>query len=264
MTTLFGIHRHEIKSIVKNFFTQARAETVAEKIEMASPELIFKIVVISLIALTFLIRLNFSPDVLLSVGLVLLLAYFLLTRGHIVEMEERKENNEKIIDLHKKLNTISGSMITSNYNSVLYKSPGLVKIFTTMLPFAIFNVINFKEALVAANQLVRVHESAKLGHRVPNQTIDIVEALQREVMNNMQSIINSLPTTVMPGYRFQVDLNILQKILQKIVDDTKLMYRYDYEKNGPDIYNPPPSVRSGPWRNPIGDKDYNTNWNFYY
>ena len=68
----------------------------------------------------------------------------------------------------------------------------------------------------------------------------------------------------MPDYRFQVDLNILQKILQKIVDNIKLIYKYHYEKNGPDIYNPPPSVRSGPWKNPLEDKDYNKYWSFYY
>ena len=143
-------------------------------------------------------------------------------------------------------------------------NPALVKVFISMCPFARFDTRNFKEALIAANQLIRVYESAKLGQKLPNQTIDIAEELQRNVLNHMQSIIHSFPSTVIADYRFQVDLNILQKILQKIIDDIKLIYQEEFDKNGPNIYNPPPSVRSGPWENPLQTKEYNKYWNFYY
>ena len=76
----------------------------------------------------------------------------------------------------------------------------------------------------------------------------------------MQSILHSIPST---DNNFEIYLNTLQKILQKIVDDVKLIYEKEYEKNGPNIYNPPPSIRSGPWSNPIDSKEYNPFWNFY-
>jgi hypothetical protein len=148
----------------------------------------------------------------------------------------------------------------SKHTSLLYKNPDLVYIFIKMCYISRFNNRNFKLALVATNQIITIYESVKIGNLLPNQTIDIVEELQKEILNNMQSILHSIPST---NNNFEIYLNTLQKILQKIVDDVKLIYEKEYEKNGPNIYNPPPSIRSGPWSNPIDSKEYNPSWNFY-
>ena len=184
--------------------------------------------------------------------------------GNVDEIDKYEKNEEHLKKLNKKMNKKSNGIFCKNYNSVLYMNPALVKVFISLCPFARFNYKNFKNSLISANQLIRVYESAKLGQQLPNQTIDIAEELQRNTLNSMQSIINSLPSTVIADYRFQVNLDILQKILQKIINDIKIIYDVHYEENGPSTHNPPPSVRSGPWGNPLEAKGYNKNWNFYY
>ena len=239
-------------------------ENLIEKINNASPELLFRIVIIGIILSTLLIRAGLTTNVLLSFIIVGLISFGLLTQGIMKEKEHEKKCDEKLEKLNKQMNKKYNKIFSQVNHSVLYMNPALVKVFISMCPFARFDTRNFKEALVAANQLIRVYESAKLGQKLPNQTIDIAEALQRSVLNHMQSIIHSFPSTVIADYRFQVDINILQKILQKIIDNIHLIYQEDYEKNGPNIYNPPPSIRSGPWSNPLYTKEYNKNWNFYY
>jgi hypothetical protein len=225
-----------------------------------SSELIFKNIII-IVIIILLLKSNLQINVLFYLFIGGLILFMFLKQEKI-----KKEKNyyEKLQKLNKIMNKKNKQIFSQINNSVLYKNPLLVKVFIRMYPFSRFNIKNFKEALISTNQLIRVYESAKLGQKLPNQTIDIVEELQRNILNNMQSIIHSFPSTVIADYRFQVDLNILQKILQKIIDDIHLIYQEDYEKNGPNIYNPPPSIRSGPWSNPLYTKEYNNNWNFYY
>ena len=59
-------------------------------------------------------------------------------------------------------------------------------------------------------------------------------------------------------------LNRPEKSWIPTIDDIYFIYQEDYEKNWPNIYNPPPSIRSGPWGNPLYTKEYNKNLNFYY
>ena len=229
-----------------------------------SPELLFRVLVVGVIIANILVRANLPTNVLLSLMIAGLVSFYFIGQGKITEHKEEKKCDEKLNMLNKKMNKKYNQIFSKLQHSVLYMNPALVKVFISMCPFSRFDTKNFKEALVAANQLIRVYESAKLGQKLPNQTIDIAEALQRNVLNHMQSIIHSFPSTVIADYRFQVDLNILQKILQKIIDDIKLIYQAEFDENGPNIYNPPPSVRSGPWDNPLQEKEYNEHWNFYY
>ena len=150
------------------------------------------------------------------------------------------------------------------HKSFLYKNPALLTIFSKFLPYCKFDTKNYKEALVAGNQLVLLYESAKKGHRFPNQSIDLAEQLQRDIMNSCQALVLSFPTTVVADYRYEANLDVLQKVLQNIVDNIKLIYEDKYVQDGPDIYSPPPDINSGPWKNPLNDKEYNKYWNFYY
>jgi len=239
-------------------------ENLVELLNNTSADLLLKVIVIGIIITTILVRSNLAINTYYSVIFAVGISYFLLKRGRMEQIGTEITDNENLDKLSRKMNTKFNLMFSKTYDSVLYMNPALVKVFIKMCPFARFDTRNFKEALVSANQLIRIYKSAKLGQEIPNQTIDIAEALQRNVLNHMQSIIHSFPSTVIADYRFQVDLDILQKILQKIIDDIKLIYNYDYEKNGPNIYNPPPSTRSGPWDNPLNSKEYNKYWNFYY
>ena len=239
-------------------------ENLIELLNNASTDLLLKVIVIGIITTTVLTRTNFQINTFYSILFAMGISYFFLKKGRMKQNGIDTTNSKNINNLTGKMNKKYNLMFSMVHDSILYMNPALVKVFISMCPFARFDTRNFKEALISANQLVRVYESAKLGQELPNQTIDIAEALQRNVLNHMQSIIHSFPSTVIADYRFQVDLDILQKILQKIINDIKVIYNYEYEKDGPNIYNPPPSVRAGPWENPLKSKGYNKYWNFYY
>jgi Ca2+/Na+ antiporter len=229
-------------------------EKLINEIEISTPNLLFQSIVIVVIITTLLNRF-ILPYQILFILLSFFISYLWVTyKNKNNRIDEYK--NDIYLD---KLNNIMNKGY-SKHTSVLYKNPDLVYIFIKMCYISRFNNRNFKSALVATNQIITIYESVKIGNLLPNQTIDIVEELQKEILNNMQSILHSIPST---NNNFEIYLNTLQKILQKIVDDVKLIYEKEYEKNGPNIYNPPPSIRSGPWSNPIDSKEYNPSWNFY-
>jgi len=140
----------------------------------------------------------------------------------------------------------------------------LVNAFTNLYPYSTLNLKNYNDAIQSTNQLVILQDMAHKGHQIPNQVIDIAEQLQRDIMNDIQSLIHSFHSTVIDNHKFEVHRNILQKILQEIVDDIKNIYKRRYNRIGPSIYNPPPSNREGPWKNPLDEENYSPNWNFYY
>ena len=244
-------------------------ENLIQKIINSTPNLLFQCIIIIIVITTIFTRLNIQINIFFFILIAFIFSYYWLTLQSINNIYNKNENIYDLENLNSRMNKnygldISDDIINIKHNSVLYMNPILVKIFIKMCPFARFSTNNFKLALLSANQLVRVYESAKLGQKIPNQTIDIAEQLQREVLNNIQAISNSFPTTIMADYRFEANLNVLQKILQNIINDIKLIYDFEYEKNGPNIYNPPPSIRAGPWSNPLESKDYNQSWNFFY
>ncbi len=136
--------------------------------------------------------------------------------------------------------------------------------FSCLYVFGKFDKKNFKDALISANQLQKIYESSKIGLVLPDQIIDISEELQRNTLNYIHSMIHSLPSTTVGDFRWQVNLNILQKVLQKIIDDIKEKSRDQYEKTGATIYNPPPDYRSGAWPNPTQSPEYSVHWDQYY
>ena len=172
-------------------------------------------------------------------------------------------NNQKNILLNEKLN--NNNTIFNNWEtSHLYKNPSIIIIFKKLLPFYKFNEKNYSDALKSCNHLIKIHDSAKIGHKYPNQTIDMAEELQRNIMNNIQSLIHSFPSSIIGNGRFEIYCDILHKITQKVVNDIREIYFQYYNKNKININTPPPSIYSGPSLNPIYSKGYNKYWNFYY
>lgn len=149
-------------------------------------------------------------------------------------------------------------------NKIKFKKNPLEQIFIKLYPYSTLNPKNYNDALKSSKELLQLQKMAIEGHQIPNQIIDIAEQLQRDILNDIQSLIHSFPSTVIDNHNFEIYRNILQKILQNIIDDIKDIYLERYERVGPTIYNPPPCNRSGPWKNPLVEKDYNSNWNYYY
>lgn len=139
----------------------------------------------------------------------------------------------------------------------------LEQIFIKLYPYSTLNPKNYNDALKSSKELLIIKNNVK-NNNIPNQVIDIAEQLQRNILNDIQSLIHSFPSTVIDNHKFEVYRNILQKILQEIVYNIKNTYLERYKRVGPTIYNPPPCSRSGPREDPLNEKDYKSSWNFYY
>lgn len=239
-------------------------QNVVNKIQNVDNYQLFEAVLIGIIFTFIFARSSIPVQGFLSIFVGVIIAYLWVVFNDNSNAKKEEDQEKDFDTLQKQMNYSFMPFFATKQTSVLYMNPALVKIFIKMCPFARFDPLNFKESLVSANQLVRIYESAKIGNQVPNQTIDIAEQLQRNVLNHMESLINSFPSTVIGDHRFQTDMSILQKILQKIINDIQVLYEDYYVQNGPNIYNPPPSLRAGPWKNPLKAKDYNKYWNFYY
>ena len=224
---------------------------------MENQDLIFKSVLIGLILLNILVNNPISIQVII----------YIVIGGIIGYLYYKKYKPKDDSEIYKKIVTKMTRRDTPfdpKYKSYLYKNPALLTIFAQFLPYCKFDTKNYQEALIAGNQLVLLYESAKIGHEFPSQSISLAEQLQRNIMNSCQALVLSYPTTVVADYRFEADIKILQKVVQNIVNNIKLIYEDHYVQNGPNIYSPPPDINCGPWKNPLNEKEYNKYWNFYY
>ena len=224
---------------------------------MENQDLIFKSILIGLVLINILVNNPISIQVILYILIALITGYLFYNYN------KPKEDNEIYNKVVTRM-TRRDTPFAPKYKSYLYKNPALLTIFAELLPYCKFDTKNYQEALIAGNQLVLLYESAKIGHRFPNQSIDLAEQLQRNIMNSCQALVLSFPTTVVSNYRFEASLDTLQRVVQNIIDNIKLIYEDKYVRNGPNIYSPPPNINCGPWKNPLDSKEYNKYWNFYY
>lgn len=235
--------------------------TLWDNIKSSPPELLLSTFFVFFITSGVIYRLSASAFPSFLVGLFLTLIYysykFEQTKNEVDVFKKKVKRLERT--MQRKNNIFSKSA-----RSLLHRNPALVNCFANMYVIARYDKKNFKDALISANQLIRIYESVKLGVVLPDQMIDIAEELQRNTMNYIHSIINSLPSSTVGDFRWQVNMNILQQVLQKITNDIKLLAKFQYEKTGATIYNPPPDYRSGTWANPLNSPEYSENWNQYY
>jgi hypothetical protein len=234
-----------------------------KEITQTSKQVIFESFFAGMIASALYYRVN--PQ---TTSFVMILVGFFVTSLWFSIGKNRENDTKK--DYKKKAERLDRTMkrkrnaFSKKARSLLYRNPALIKVFSNLYVFARFDKKNFKDALITSNQLIRIYESCQIGVVLPDQMIDIAEELSRNTMNHMHSMIHSLPSTTVGGFRWQVQLDFLQKILQKIVDDIKHIAKKQYQKTGPTIYNPPPDYRSGPWANPLDQAEYNPHWNQYF
>lgn len=224
---------------------------------MENQALIFKSILIGLILINIFVNNNIQIQTIIYIIIASIVSYFYYN------YYKTGYNNNEYMKVVRKM-TRRNTPFDPRYKSFLYKNPALLTIFYELLPYCKFDTKNYKDALIAGNQLILLYESAKIGHRFPNQSIDLAEQLQRNILNSCQSLILSFPTTVISNYKFEAKLKTLHEVLQNIIDNIKLIYKDKYIQNGPDIYSPPPDINNGPWKNPLNGKEYNKHWNFYY
>lgn len=193
-----------------------------------------------------LIKLNIPSNVWFCILIAILLSYYFITTKDITKHTDNDDMKKKLDDLLDKNDSLL--------------NPSLVKIFVKLYPYSRFNPDCFSKALIGSNQLCRLYESVKVGNSNINHIIDITEELQRNILNNLESISHSFPVSINSHDKFKAYIKILHKLLEKMNDDIKKIYQYKYDKSGPDIHNPPPTTRGHPWSNP----DNNDTWSFYH
>lgn len=250
------------RTTVTEFFDSTIKDSIWYTLKNVTNYDFFVVLVFGFIFMAIVLREQIAVNTLIAFLIFLLLSYLWLSKKAEDIQEETNKNNDEVKILNKALQE-KRTIFDHSARSLLHRSPVLVKIFSSLYVFARFDEKSYQEALIKANQLIRVYESCKLGTVLPSQFLDIAEHLSRDCLNHMQSMIHSLPSTSVGDFRYQVSIQILQEALQKIVDDIHLLAKVHYENVGPDIYNPPPDIRSGPFPNPMEDKDYNPHFDFY-
>ena len=198
------------------------------------------------------INIVFYPIIVFILSIIMTYIYQSSTLEKIVVNENEHNDNIDKLDF-----------ITNEEYFYIHNHPAISKVFSNILPYAEYNIQNFKEALISTNEFINIYETSKLReYKFPKHTIDIAEDLKRNILNSLQSVSHSFPFS--SENSFETNVTILSKLLQKLIKDIKVIYKAEYKKQGPNIYNPPPDVNSGEWSNPLEEKNYNKYWNFHY
>jgi hypothetical protein len=252
-----------LRGVIADYLKERFPDSFWETFLRSPRGVVFESVILSMVVFALVLRLGPSSASLIALAFAIFVGYMWFLKGNLYADLENKHDDIKVKRLERTMQR-KRNIFDESARSILHKNPALVKVFSSLYVFARFDKRNFRAALIHANQLIRIYESSKIGIVLPAQTIDVAERQMRNCMNSVHAMIHSLPSTTVGDFRYQVSLNILQKVLQKIIDDIKLIADSQYHKLGPDIYNPPPSTRAGPWPNPLKEKDYNKYYEQYY
>lgn len=262
-TALFFQNPSYLRKLLSDYLHRDLPSSFFEKLQHVSALDLFQATGISLLLLGLILRTQPQLSTLLGVFMVGIVFMMWIMWKSTTQEQKLSKKKKKLSKLERVLQTKSNPFHMSA-RSLLHRQPVLVKIFSSLYVLARFDEENFQEALVKANQLIRVHESATTGVVIPAQYVDVSEQLARDSLNHIQSMIHSMPSSSLGDYRMETTIQVLQEALEKLVKDIKDKADEQYYTIGPDIHTPPPCSRSGPWANPIEDKEYNPHFSFYW
>ena len=262
-SALFFQNPSYLRKLLSDYLHQDLPSSFFQKLQKSSALDLLQATFWSLLLLGIILRTQPQISTLLGIFLVIIVFVSLITWKSTKYEEKQGVKKKKLSKLERVLQTKSNPFHMSA-RSLLHRQPTIVRIFSSLYVLARFDEENFQEALVKANQLIRVHESATTGVVVPAQYVDVSEQLARDSLNHVQSIIHSMPSSTLGEYRLETTIQVLQEALEKLVQDVKDKANEQYYTMGPDIHTPPPCSRSGPWANPTDTKDYDPHFSFYW
>lgn len=132
--------------------------------------------------------------------------------------------NGKVWDYVKK-NNIFIESLNLREKSYLYLNPAIVEFFYNLRLFSKYNISSYINSIIHCNNIIRIDYETKLGLNSEYYNFEIALDEKKKALNELNSLIYNLPSTVVSYNNFNDSIKILQSLLNKIINDMSILFK---------------------------------------
>jgi len=151
------------------------------------------------------------------------------------------------------------------YGSYLEKDIGLVNFYYELNDYANYSLTSFRKSLLNTNNLLGIEHFVNHSDytaKTPYQYLEQAETEYKEALNNMHTLIYSLPSTHITYYTFNNSLQKLEHLLIQHLDNIKNLAKRAFDHCDLNIHSKPVhDYYAAP--NDRKDKGYSMNYSMY-
>ena len=147
--------------------------------------------------------------------------------------------------------------------SYLHLDPLIVEFFYDIREYALYNLNSYRKSLRNVNNIILLYHQIKLGVDNIKYNIDVIKMQRANAINNLHSIIYTLPSTIVSNDKFNRSLKLLQQLTVEYVNDLNKYSEKQFKDNDITI-NSYPAQDYGPKPNPAKTMGYSKHYDFFY
>lgn len=131
--------------------------------------------------------------------------------------------NGKIWDYVKKNNIFIESLNLTE-KSYLYLNPAIVEFFYNLRLYSKYNISSYINSIIHCNNIIRIDYETKLGLNSEYYNFQIALDEKKKALNELNSLIYNLPSTIVSYNNFNDSIKILQSLLNKPINDMAVLF----------------------------------------
>ena len=195
-------------------------------------------ILIVFIIFNFIGKLNIRLNELLSWFICIILIYFLINKDYTQFIQFTQVKKNQLNFLHKlmfdkkdidyaKLNNIIVKPIGSEQKSYLYLNPLIVEFYFNVREYSQYNISSYVNSIIHSNNVIGLNYQSKIGINRTYLNYELAIEETRKSLNELNSIIYNLPSTIESYNKFDKSIKILHGLLNKEIEEMAILFKND-------------------------------------
>lgn len=229
-------------------------------------------IALSIFLFIFLSKFIFHISHLFALLVIVIIVGWLLTSDSLFQKNVLESQAAKITHLNNLLYIDSYGTINDDfiirppvYGSYLENDIALVDFYERLSDYSNYNLPSYRKSLLNTNNLLGIEHfvnHSDYSVKSPHQYLEQAEIEYKEALNNMHSLIYSIPTTYITHYTFNNSMQKLEHLLIQHLDNIKNLAKRQFDQCDLNIYSKPiHDYFATP--NDQKDKGYSMNFSLY-
>jgi len=204
--------------------------------------------------------------------IVLVAVGLFLSSDLAIQAENENVENEKLHFMNSLLYTDSYSEINDEfyirppvYESYLDRDNQIIEFYYRLRDYANYNLPSFRKSLMNTNTLLGIENFVNNLDYAPKKPVQYYEQAKieyREALNNLHTLIYSIPSTRITNYTFNNSLKNLEFLLMQHLDNIKNLAKLHFDQCEMSVNSQPiHDYTANP--NDTNSKGYNMNYSMY-
>jgi hypothetical protein len=184
----------------------------------------------------FISRLNIRLNDILVFIVCLLVIYLLIKKDYTEFIYYTIDKKKQLDFLHKlmfdeytwdyeKESNLLVRPITGSNKSYLYLNPALIDFFYNIREYSQYNISSYINALIHSNNVIGFEYQAKIGLNNSYENYDTATLEVKKALNQLNSVIYNLPSSLIGYNKFKDSINILHGLLNQHLIEMSIIFK---------------------------------------